>query len=136
MTIGEPAEPRGRSPVCRSRVIEVGEGVSGEAVGAALEDDELGLGVVDVSLDPLPSVEEGVVARARWQWDIELGSLGCARTGLVDPACARIEKAAVFLTPWRERRISMAIPQSLKTQNPPASWRRAWWSPAMGTKAR
>ena len=73
------------------------EGIAGETVGAALEDDELGFGGVDVGLDPIPGIEEGVVAGAREQRDVELGALGCARAGLVRPPGARIEKAAVLV---------------------------------------
>jgi len=85
---------------------QVRDGVALEAVGAALEDDELGLVLLEVRLDALPGFEELVVARPWHERDVELGAACRTRAGLRGGARARVQEAPVLVQVGEnERRI-------------------------------
>ncbi len=97
MPVGELAKPARCQRMRFLRITKVGDRVALQAVRAALQDDELGLGIVDVGFDQLPGLVELLVPGARRHRDIQLGAGRGAGAGLVDGPGSRVEKASVFV---------------------------------------
>ena len=62
MAVSQPAHPADGQRVRFLRVTEMRYRVALQAVGAALHDDELGRGFVDVSLNPVSGCLEFIIA--------------------------------------------------------------------------
>jgi hypothetical protein len=78
-------------------VAQVRDRIARERVRAALKQDQLRGGSVDIPLDFLPRLEKRVVARARRHRNIELRALGRAAAGLAAATGTGIEKTAVLV---------------------------------------
>src|SRR5690242_618556 len=94
---GEIDERPGRMRVGCGRQGEMAKRVASQAVGAGLQNEELGLVTLDMGEDALPGGEEILVTRARRHREIELRAFCFAGPGLSCRACSRIEKAPVFV---------------------------------------
>ena len=75
----------------------MGDGVAGQAVGAALEQVEPGPGRAQELLGPRPQAQGDVVAGLRRQGQVELGAGGRALAGLRRRSGARVQIAAVLV---------------------------------------
>src|SRR5690242_9212668 len=76
---------------------QVGDRIAFQAVGAALQDDELRSMPLNMLHDCRPDrVEDGIVG-TRGQGDVELGAAGRASPLLLGPASARIEVMPVLV---------------------------------------
>src|SRR3569623_805084 len=95
--VGELRKPRGGVAVGGGRVEEMRERIVGDAVCAALQNDELGPEAAQSFLDLSPCGEECVIGGARPQRNIEFGAARRARARLFASAGAGLERAAVFV---------------------------------------
>ena len=107
-SIGEHAEPARSVRVSFGRQLQVRDRIAGQRVGAALQQDQLGLGFLEIALDFLPRREEHRVVGARRQRDVELRAGGGAAARLAAAPGAGIEIAAV-LVQVREQHVGILL---------------------------
>jgi hypothetical protein len=76
---------------------EMRQRVTRQAIGPALQDEELGFEGIEIGLDPEPGGVEFSVTRAGRQRQVELGPARRSAPGLVRGASARVEIVAVLM---------------------------------------
>ena len=104
MALGDRAQSRRGMAVRVLGEPQVGDGVAGEAVGAALEDHELGRMPLEMRLDHGPRGQEFVVARAGRQGQVELAAHGRAGADLVRRTGARVQESPVLVRVGEDQR--------------------------------
>jgi energy-dependent translational throttle protein EttA len=97
VAVGDRAQARRRVGMRLLGEREVRDRVSGQAVGAALEDHEVGRMPLEVGFDDRPGGEKLCIAGARRQGKVELAAGGGARSDLVGGSGAGIQEASVLV---------------------------------------
>lgn len=104
MALGQVAQACGRI-LMRSRCIgQLRKRIAPQAVGAALEDDELGRMAIEMRFDLGEGCPEGLVTGAGRQFEVQLAALRAALARLVRAARARVQRATVLVDVREDQR--------------------------------